>query len=200
MRKPALLALACLSLGCATPLMQPVEDPTRAPPAAQTSRVVFLRPSWFAGLVHAPLFDVSGGEPAFIGAISTGEKVVLETTPGEHRFMVAAETADFMDARMAPGRTYYAVVRPGVGIWGARFSLWPVKADPAAKYSLEDDDLEEWVEEADPVASAPAAEQWYRDNLASVRSNYDAHLAKWEQKSSQDRAARSLDEADGVSR
>jgi hypothetical protein len=200
MRKIALSLAAWLSFGCASSLMKPAEDPALPPLSADSSRVVFLRPSYWGGAIQTSLYDMTRQSPEFLGVLSAGRKIVHDTTPGAHRFMVVSENADFMDAQLAPGRTYYAVVGYRVGFWSGRFPLWPVKAAADAPYSLQDDDFEEWVEDAEPVVKTAAADEWAREHLGDVRSRYDASLPVWEQKSPEDRAARSLDEADGVSR
>jgi hypothetical protein len=194
-----LLWAATIALtGCASSLMKPAENQTLAAPPAGTSRVVFLRPSALGGAIQASVFDVTGGEPVFIGVSSTGTKVVHDTTPGPHRFMVVSEAADFMEASLAAGRTYYAVVTARMGAWKARFSLWPVKADPSADYSLQSRDLAKWVDGAKLVVNTPAGEQWFRDNLSSIRAKQDEYLAVWKQKTPADLAKRTLEERDGV--
>jgi hypothetical protein len=179
--------------------MQPAEELALPPPPADASRIVFLRPSHWGGAIQTSLYDVTQTSPEFLGVLSAGRKIVHDTSPGAHRFMVVSESADFMDAQLAPGRTYYAVVGYRVGFWSGRFPLWPVKAAADAPYSLQDDDFEEWVEEAEPVAKTARAEEWARDELVEVQSKYDAYLPVWQQKSPKDRAAHTLDEADGVS-
>ena len=198
MRKIVLGLATWLSFGCASSLMQPAEDLTLRPPSADASRIVFLRPSHWGGAIQTSLYDVSGPSPEFIGVLSAGKKIVHDISPGAHRFMVVSENADFMEAQLAPGRTYYAVVGYRVGFWNGRFPLWPVKADADAPYSLQDDDFQEWVE-AESVVKTARADEWARDELVEVQSKYDAYLPVWQQKSPEDRAARTLDEADGVS-
>jgi hypothetical protein len=188
-----------LSLGCASSLMQPAEGPALPPFSADASRVVFLRPSHWGGAIQTSLYDVTQESPEFLGVLSAGRKIVHDTSPGAHRFMVVSENADFMDAQLAPGRTYYAVVGYRVGFWNGQFPLWPVKAAADAPYSLQDDDFDKWVEHAEPVVKTAAADEWARDHLVDVQSKYDAYLPVWEQKPPEDRAARTLDAADGVS-
>ena len=199
MRKIALCLTAWLSFGCSSSLMQPAEEPALPPPPADASRVVFLRPSYWGGAIQTSLYDVSRQNPEFIGVLSAGKKVVHDTTPGAHRFMLVSEAADFMEAQLAPGRTYYAIVRYRVGFWNGRFSLWPVKAEADAPYSLQDHDFGEWVGDTESVAKTAGADEWVRENSVDIQSKYDAYLPVWEQKSPEDRAARTLDEADVVS-
>src|SRR5262245_8930513 len=185
MRKPiAVIAVgialaAWLSFGCASSLMQPAEDPAMPPLSSDASRIVFLRPSHWGGAIQTSLYDVTQKSPEFLGVLSAGRKIVLDTSPGAHRFMVVSEHADFMDAQLAPGRTYYAVVGYRVGFWNGQFPLWPVKAAADAPYSLQDDDFDEWLEAAEPVVKTAAADEWARDHLVDVQSKYDAYLPVW---------------------
>src|SRR5687767_5211073 len=76
------------------------------------SLVVFMRPSGFGQAIAASVFDVSGPETKFIGIVNYGSKVAYAVKPGEHTFMVVSEAADFMQTKVAAGRTYYALVTP----------------------------------------------------------------------------------------
>ena len=188
------LCIAALFLsGCASSLMKPAEEQTLKPPPAETSRVIFLRPSNFGGAIQAPLFDVSDGKPVFLGVSSVGTKIVYDTTPGKHHFMVVSEAADFLNAELAAGMTYYAVVSPRMGLWKARFSLWPVKADRKAKYSLKDKEFPSWLEEGKLVTNTPKGERWARDNAEDIQVKYSTYKEIWVRKSDEAQEKRTLE-------
>src|SRR5215831_17104802 len=84
--------------------------PPRAP-AENEAVVVFV-----GRATGALLYDVSDGDDErFIGISDPETKVGYVCPAGTRRFMVVGETADFLDASLAPGKTYYALVtqRPG---------------------------------------------------------------------------------------
>jgi hypothetical protein len=196
--KTAIIAAALSLTGCASTLMRPAENQTLAAPSPQTSRIVFLRPSSFGGAIQASLFDVTDDDLNFLGIISTGTTVVYDVAPGSHRLMVVSEAADFMEAKLAPGKTYYAVVTPRMGAWKARFSLWPVKARSSNKYNLDNKEFDDWLKEGKVVTNTPEGEQWFTANTADIRKKQAAYLSVWKQKTAAELAERTLEEEDGV--
>ncbi len=123
----AMIAAAVLGLGaCTSSRMTAIPEPAViAAPQPDKATVVFYRSSAFGGAVQSSVFDVTSDPPAFVGIVSSGMKLAYVVPPGQHRFMVIGESADFMDAQLLPKRTYYALVAPRVGVWKARFSLRP---------------------------------------------------------------------------
>jgi hypothetical protein len=196
--KVVFCVLSLAMSGCASSLMKPAENQKLAVPTAQSSRIIFLRPSSMGGAIQAELFDVTSGDPTFIGVSSTGTKVAYDTMPGTHRLMVVSEAADFLEANLAAGKTYYAVVTPRMGAWKARFSLWPIKADAKAEYSLQSKQFATWIANAKLVANTPEGEQWAKTNATSIKTKYTENLVVWKQKTPEDLAKRTLEQQDGV--
>lgn len=129
-----LAAIACVLVvtGCAAPMpaMQLADNrqQEQAVPSGK-SRVVFMRSSFVGSVINATVYDVTRGEPIFIGILPNASKLVYDVEPGEYTFMVTSEVADFMKATVRAGRTYYAVVTPRMGAMMARFSFAPVRGD-----------------------------------------------------------------------
>jgi hypothetical protein len=197
--KVALVAAVFSLTGCASSLMKPATNQALAAPSAQSSRIVFLRPSSLGGAIQASLFDVSADQPRFIGVSSTKTKVVYDVPAGTRRLMVTSEAADFMEAKLAPGKTYYAVVTPRLGAWKARFSLWPVKAQSANEFNFQNPDFANWVKSGQVVENTPAGQQWFTANEADIRKKQAEYLVVWKQKTPQEIAERTLEEQDGRS-
>lgn len=102
--------------------------PPPAPVAAadSASRVVFMRVSKQSSGVDASLFDVTEpGAPKFIGVVNSASKLSYPLKPGLYTFMVVGETAEFMQAAVNGGKTYYALVIPRSG--ATRFAIEPVR-------------------------------------------------------------------------
>lgn len=194
-----LCVLAVVSSGCATRSqhVQTVDEPAVAPGDGQ-AEIVFMRPSSYGVGIQASVYDVTDGEIEFIGIVSAGTRINYAVDPGEYRFMVVAENADFMEARLDGDRTYYALVSPRMGVWRARFSLLPIRKNPDAKYSLLSDDFERWMERTEWVSMTESARSWFESNEASVRAKYHRYLEKWREKAPEDLAVLTLDPADGV--
>lgn len=193
-----LFASVLMLTGCASSLMKPAADQKVPAVAADTSRVIFLRPSSFGGAIQASLFDVTSGKPQYIGVSSTNTKLVHDVKPGTYRFMVVSEAADFLEAKLAPGKTYYAVVTARMGMWKARFSLWPVKAAAGNEFQLSNPDLPKWVQDASLVVNTPEGEAWAKANAADINTKFQEYMPVWKQKSADDLKKRTLEEQDGV--
>jgi len=159
--------------GCISQHMAQVEQP-QALATAQPDKavVVFLRPSGLGGAIQASVFDVTAGDAQFIGIISSGTKLAHLATPSQHRFMVVGENAGFLDAELAPGKTYHVVVAPRLGLWKARFALEPL----AASSQELDSSLAacRWVENSE------ASRAWAQQNMASVLEKKADYLKQWE--------------------
>jgi len=188
----ALCALVMVSIlgGCMSSMM--VKQPGAVPkPDADKALVVFLRPSSFGGAIQASVYDTHGTGNEFIGIVSSKTKLA------RHLFMVVGENADFMNADLDAGRTYYVLVSPRIGWWKARFSLLPIHKDRAAKYSLESERFRNWMSETEYVVKGPAALQWYSENKASIDSKQQQYMRDWQKTTPEHQAELTLHARDG---
>lgn len=183
--------------GCATNPMRVAPQQAVKPAQDDKSQVFFMRSSFVGSAIGASLYEVTGGDIKFIGVIVNGAKVAYETTPGKHVFMVVSEAADFMEADLAPGKNYFSIATPRMGAWKARFSLWPIKNDPDAKFRLGSSDFDGWVEGTKMFENSEKSLSWYENNKASVRQKYEEYWPVWQNKSASDIAERTLDPEDG---
>jgi hypothetical protein len=118
--------LGGLNLGCGaatSDYMRPVTGPEPVGVPPNKARVVFVRPSSGAFKVIFTIIDERG---YFLGDSTAGGRFSVFLDPGEHYFIVWTETTETVKAALAPGRTYYVEVRPKMGMWKARASLWAV--------------------------------------------------------------------------
>src|SRR5262245_13021218 len=193
-RTASVLLVACgvaLS-GCTSSLMRKGGG-VATTPAPEQAQVVFLRPSSFGGAVQASVFDLQRGKPdRFAGIVSSGTKVAYLADPGEHRFMVIGENADFMEATLAAGKTYYVLVAPRFGVWKARFSLRPVHSS-----ELTGSEFRSWDADTTFYENTPQSEDWARKQAASIDSKKNGYLAKWDAKTPAERMANALRADDG---
>jgi hypothetical protein len=156
------------------------------------SMVVFMRSSLFGGAIAASVFDVSGSETKFIGVINNGTKIAYPVKPGKHTFMVVSEAADFMEATVASGRTYYAMVTPRMGMWKARFSFRPVRQN-----ELGGSEFDGWNKGTHFVVNSPETLNWFQQNAADVTSKRTQYWPEWSNKPPADRGTQTLNEEDG---
>ena len=186
----AAAALVCvLASGCAS-VMRDAPSQQISPPGSDKAKVVFMRSSMVAGAIGCDLFEVVNGELKFIGQLPTGNKVAYETTPGKKVFMAYGTAADFMLAELAPGKTYYSVVRPNWGTGG--FAPTPIR-DPKGS------EAQGWISGTKLLETDPkAAEAWFAENKARLQGIHADYWSRFQNKNDQEKAERTLLPQDGL--
>jgi hypothetical protein len=175
----------------ATPALTPVSTAPLA--AAAESKVVFMRATNYGGSVAASIFDVTdSGEAKFVGIVRQWNKIEYPVKPGLYTFMVISEAADFMQATVIGGKTYYTLVTPRMGAWKARFSFKPVRSG-----ELDGNQFATWESKTRLVKNTPTTLNWARDNAASVADKRDRYWPEWSGKSQSEKDAQTLRAEDG---
>jgi hypothetical protein len=190
------LALLCGCVAQSSKMTRSGSDHAAVP--AGKALVVFMRPSRYGGGIQSTVYDVAQPQDTFLGIVSGKTKISYAAEPGRHLFMVIGENADFVDAQLDAGKTYYVLVSPRMGMWKARFSLLPIHNDANAKYSLKSKAFTEWQADTEWVDKTAAAEQWYSENKADVEAKKQDYLNKWNARSAADKADLVLRADDGV--
>jgi hypothetical protein len=169
--------------------------PLNAPPVVRQgeSTVVFMRSSFVGGPLPAMVYDASGPENRFIGFVNNGTKLAHPVKPGTYTFMVVAESADFMQATIEPGRSYYALVTPRVGVWSARFSFKPLR-----RHDLGGADFASWASATKYVTNSPETELWAKDKAAEVAAKRAEYWPEWNAKPPHQRESQTMKPEDGV--
>jgi len=175
------IALA-LASGCAGPIkrMQLAVPDYAAAPAPGKALVIFMFPG--RGAVQSSVFEIRDNAPTLVGVLTTKAKVAYQAEPGKRLFMVVGESGDFMGADLVAGKTYYARVAPRMGVWKARYSLYPVH-----KAELGGAQLAEWLSDCRWVEKVADSEAWAQENQESIRSKYADYYPKWMEKAEGDR-------------
>jgi hypothetical protein len=173
-------------------------DSDNSEAAESVATVVFMRSSMVGGLIKTSLYDVTDGETKFLGIMKNKTKISYETTPGKHTFMVVSEAADFMEAELVAGKTYYSMVTPRTGAWKARFSLIPIKADGTTDFNTDSKKFEKWKKKTKVVLLSDKSKAWYEKHKGSVEAKKEKYWKKWIQKSAEDLSARTLKPGDGI--
>jgi hypothetical protein len=192
------MAAMLLATGCASTKMVDSAQQQLITPTADKSQIVFLRSSMLGGAIQSSVFDVTGDETKFIGILSTGKKIAYSVEPGKHTFMVVSEAADFMEADMLGGKTYYAMVTPRMGAWKARFSMHPVRNDGPGEFQVQSDRFQGWLRDTELSENTPASYAWAKENHPNILDKKDSYEDVWNQKSAAELAERTLNPDDGV--
>lgn len=195
----AALTLVLMLSGCQSGLMtKSGKAATVAPAVVEDATVVFMRPSVMGGAIQSSVYDVTGGQTRFGGIVSSKTAVQMHVPAGDHLFMVIGENADFMNASLDPGKTYYVWVRPRMGVWKARFSLIPIHNDPNAKYNLQSKDFADWKRDSELVDKTPGADAWYESHKRDIESKRVDYMKKWDRMDADNKAELTLHASDGV--
>jgi hypothetical protein len=169
-----------------------VLTPTSTAPTAAgaDSKIVFMRPSAYGGAIQASVFDVTGrGDAKFIGIIAYKTQLSYPVKPGRYTFMVVGESADFMEAEIEGGKSYYALVIARPGAWKARFSFVPVRQNEKR--------VEQWEGSLRPVVNTPRSNAWASQNAPSIESKRSRYYVEWSSKPESQRAGQTLNADDG---
>ena len=198
---PALLVLllAAFVSGCATGRYSVPLPAANLQVRDDQALVVFMRPSNLGYSISSSVFDLTDDGERILAIPGPNEKVGVYLTPGVHRFMVIAENADFVDATLLPGRVYYAVITPRMGMWKARFSLHPIKRQPSEpEFAVDGGEFLGWVRECASVESSASVVTWGAENAASVHAKRVEDLPRWLAKPEQERRVFTLAPEDGL--
>lgn len=164
----------------------PPPPPVPVAAADASSRVIFMRVSKQSGGIDAALFDATeAGEPKYIGTVGSASKLAYSLKPGLYTFMVVGETADFMQATVVGGKTYYALIIPRSG--ARRFGVEPVR-----QHEIGGKEFQGW--DRGTKMSAAAAQPYKGGEVAGKRSQY---WQEWMRKSDAQRAELTLNAEDG---
>lgn len=176
---------------CGGAQMTPVSEPPKM--RQGDSMIVFMRPSTLGGVSTASVFDVTGPETRFIGLVNQGTRYAHPLKPGEYTFMVVGESADFMQATVVAGRTYYALVRPRWGVWTTRFSFKPVRQNEIGSA-----EFNSWTLATKYVENSPATMSWAAENKSDVDSKRTQYWPEWNAKPAHQRGSQTLLPQDGT--
>lgn len=192
------MCLMLLTAGCVSSLMQVTPNQSLAPISSGESQVVFMRSSFVGKAIQASLFDVTSGKPEFIGIMSNGTKIAYGTGKGHHTFMVVSESADFLEAELVAGKTYYCMVTPRMGAWKARFTIYPIHNDGTGKFDINSADFSSWRSQTKLVVNTPDSLKWAERNSPDINHKYERWWPKWQEKSPEDKAVLTLKATDGI--
>jgi len=189
MKKTVSLAAALIVL-CST--MLHADTPT------DEATIVFMRSSFVGSMIKASVYDVTGGETRFLGILKNKERLEHKTSPGKHTYMVVSEAADFMEAEVDAGKTYYSIIVVRSGAWKARFSMYPIRNDGTSEYNTDTDDFAKWMNKTKVVTVTDKDREWYKKHKESVEEKKTKYWEKWLEKSPEDLAERTLNPDDGA--
>jgi hypothetical protein len=162
-------------------------------PKPDQALLIFMRCYSFRSPSAASIFDVSESETKFIGILyNNGTKITYDVAPGEHTFMVVGESADFLKATVLPGKIYYSLVKPRMGMWKDRFSFRPLRQSDLVNAEFSD-----WDTHTVLVDNTPESEDWAKKNSPDIEGKRARYLPAWNALSLELRESMTLKPEDG---
>ena len=142
-----------------------------APPSDKALVVFFCRENPWAGFLHGAVYD---GE-RFIATLTSATFTTYLTDPGQHRFMVANQHADFLDADLQGGKIYFVAVFPRSQHVPPGYGFWPISQQgPSWKR------LKTWLSASVAVKANEQGLQWARDHEQEMKQIRSKCLPDWE--------------------
>ena len=189
----AAAAVVALQLSaCASPGKMAPAGPAPATVKSGEAQLVLMRSTFVGSAISASVWDTTGKDARFVGIIENGSKLIVPLKPGQHTFMVVGESADFMQANVAAGKTYYAMVIPRPGVWKARFSFKPLR-----QADFGGSDFAEWNSKTTYVVNTPESTAWAAGAAASIAEKRGEYWPEWSGKAADQRASQTLNAGDG---
>jgi len=159
--------------GSSSLMKDAVENESTFKAGTDESVVVFMRPSGTGFAIQSSVFKVGPEGEEFVGIVPAKKKVVFRTSPGKHTFMIVGESADFLQAELEAGKTYYALITPRMGVWKARFSL------AAVHKNVDKNKLKSWTKGCKLVENKQDAYGWAKRNAKDIQNKHKKYYAKW---------------------
>jgi len=119
--------------------------------------------------------------------VNSASKLSYSLMPGLYTFMVVGETAEFMQATVNGGKTYYALVIPKSG--ATRFAVEPVR-----RQEIGGKEFQSWDR---GTKQMPAAAQPRAYNASDVAEKRVRHWQDWSKKTEAQRAELTINAEDG---
>jgi len=170
----ALAFLAITTYGCAVPVAKmnhSVVVPAVTGPDAGKALVIFMRPDGRAFNTHAIVYH----KDTLVGTVPYNSKLAYMVKPGKHTFMAISESADFMNADVVAGKTYYAQIVPRMGWMRARFSFVPI-----SKGDLQTEEVRKWIADSQFVKNADSLYRWDDVHRANVEEKRKKYFPDWD--------------------
>jgi len=164
----------------------------------KSTEVVFMQSSMVGKFNKSSIYEVTENGTKFIGILANKKKITYQTTAGKHTFMVVSEAADFMEADLLEGKTYYSIITPRMGAWKTRFSMWPIQNGGNSKYQIDSKDFEKWMKKAKDHTPGEKDQKWYQKHQENIEKKRLKYWPVWQQKSVDDLALRTLKPEDGL--
>jgi hypothetical protein len=161
-----------LAAGCTTTEYMRDATPT-PPPGPDEAKVVVYRTAVLGGVDNFPVYDFVDKDGKLLGFTETDCYFEYRCEPGRHLFLTWGEGEAFIDADLAPGKTYYIQAWSKFGILSSRPGFAPAPPGSDAYRELEEAWSRLRCRELNP-SRAPSYEYRKEDRVLQARADYEA--------------------------
>lgn len=187
-----------------------------------SARIVFLRMSSVSAGETAGIFEVQKDESQqeevaqdkgqedtevlgheFIAMLPNQSKFTVDLPPGSHRFMAISQgkklhSAEYVQAELEAGKTYYVVVKPEPAYGKTVFRLHPVHASPVAEYQINSESVRYMIESSRNVDNTGESTAWANRYEGDIADLIERTRGQWDKLSQQQRNYFTLQSSDGI--
>lgn len=168
-----LLPLVLLLAGCVDFVNEDMQDAAAPPPLKENEAlVVVFRPSTFGGNTQFPIFEFTGNDADLMGFSESGCFFEDRVTAGRHLFITWGEGEAYIDADLAPGKTYYVRCFAKMGLLAPRPRFAPVRRDSEEWKNL-DSELRGLKRRVLKPAAAPLDEKARDERAKNAKKSVD---------------------------
>jgi hypothetical protein len=173
-----ILALGLLFLSSASFAADVMVRQDEAPTLGKDeSLVVFLSPENPGEIRRITIHDVSTPAPKFVGFAESNSRLSYRVRPGKYTFMVSFLEAEFLEATVADGKTYYVVVSQNVGRRAGVMNRYYLLAIKGA--GLADLDFVRLSRNATPMSLSESGERWGAARTRDFTAKKEKYWHRW---------------------
>lgn len=172
----AILYLGALLAGCSQIEVEMAPAINEKASNRDQANIIFIRSSPFNNKETSSVFRTEGDQIEFIGILNNDKRISFKVDPGQHVFMVASNSVEYMHADVRAGLTYYVMVAPGIGASTRQFALWPVRKGFGGEYYTDSRDFPYWLANTQAVKNSKKSFQWFSENRSRIE---EMHRSLW---------------------
>ena len=196
------VVLVALLAGCASKPLPPsalfTEVEPWAPPTPDMAQIVFLAPADAPTLADTnALYELDGSRRVLVAALAAHTGSFNQVKPGHHVFMTYGRAGHLLEANVEGGARYYVLLRSD---GKSELTPLPMRMTEDAEVSNRSPESGQWLEASTMVEKTQTADLWFAAKTAQVATAQAAAISAWEGKTTQERAALTLERDDAVLR
>ena len=167
-------------------------------PTPDMAQIVFLSPADAPTLAETnALYELAGGRRVLVAALAAHTGSFDQIKPGHHVFMTYGRSGHLLEANVEGGARYYVLLRSD---GKSELTPLPMRMTEDAQISNRSAESGQWIVSSQMVEKTSAADMWFAAKSARVDAAQTAALSAWQGKTTQERAALTLQRDDAVLR